>query len=276
MDSYQLVDCGDGSKLESLGGYVVTRQASQAFWPPGKKPWPAADAVHHRSTKGGGHWEFNKSMPSETAIAWGDLTFKIKLTEFGHIGLFPEQQDNWSWIRERVTQGYKDVLNLFGYTGGSSLAAASAGGHVTHVDASKGVVSWARENADLNDLSKAPIRWLIDDVLKFVAREQRRGSLYDAVVLDPPSYGRGNRGETFRIEQDLVPLLESLKTILRPRHFVCLSCHTPGFSPQVMTRLAKMMDGIADNQIEAGEMLVPESNSRLALPSGAFARWTTR
>lgn len=273
LSEYQLLDSGDGSKLEQLGPHTVLRQATQAFWQKKTEPWSKAVAVHHRSNKGGGHWEYLKPIPDHWHLRCGGLVFKIKLTSFGHIGLFPEQQDNWQWIAQRVEEGFSSMLNLFGYTGGSSLAAARSGGSVTHVDASKGVVAWARENQTANGLERADMRWLVDDAGKFLARQARRGASYSGVVLDPPTFGRGNRGEVFRIETDLAPLLRSIKAVIQKRHFGVLSCHTPGFTPLVLENMIRDVFDECPIEISGGEMVVFHEDSERPLPSGTYVRW---
>ncbi|MCB1041904.1 MAG: class I SAM-dependent methyltransferase [Acidobacteria bacterium] len=268
MSSYELLDSGNGRKLEKIGPVTVIRQAAQAFWPMSLPRWPAVDAEHIRSNKGGGHWQFRHKVSDRWTVSFGGMSFVVKLTSFGHIGIFPEQQENWSWIRAQSTPE-KSILNLFGYTGGSTLAAAQVGASVTHVDASKGVVHWARDNQQANGLDQANIRWLVDDVSKFMAREQRRNSAYDGIILDPPTYGRGSKGETFRIEDDLIPLLEALRAVVKPSHFGLLSCHTPGFTPLVLSQIVARVFGKVT--LEAGEMVVPYGSS--VLPSGTFVRW---
>ncbi|MCB1049783.1 MAG: class I SAM-dependent methyltransferase [Acidobacteria bacterium] len=270
---YQLLDCGFEKKWERFGDIHVIRQAAQAFWPPGKneKSWRPAHAIHHRAKSGGGHWEFIEKVPEQWVVEVGDLKFLIKLTSFGHTGVFPEQVESWHWIHNQIRS--KDrVLNLFGYTGGSTLAAARAGAEVTHVDASKGVVAWARENATINGLDQSPIRWMVDDVQKFVARQERRGERYQGLILDPPSYGRGNRGEVWNIESDLVPLLKGLCSLWDPSGFILFSCHTPGFSGQSLANFVQRIFQVSPDQLECGEMMVPVAGDRLFLPSGSYVR----
>jgi 23S rRNA (cytosine1962-C5)-methyltransferase len=275
-DSYALLDAGETRKIEQVGPYRVVRQAAQAHWPVALKAnaWREVAAVHHRSKQGGGHWEFKQKLPQTWSIDWGGIRFQVKLTDFGHIGLFPEQYQNWQWLRD-CGQRYGEIkmLNLFAYTGGSSLAGAQGGMEVTHVDASKGVVSWARENQALNQLDEKPIRWLVDDVGKFVEREQRRGNHYQGVVLDPPTYGRGPKGQTWKIEEHLIPLLEQIKPLLQPLKFVLLSCHTPGYTGLTLCNVLHKVFGVPVSQMTEGEMTVPIGDSGLVLPSGTFARF---
>lgn len=271
---YHLLEAGDGRKLEQLGDVLVNRQATQALWPlKGLNPlWRKVQAEHQRSKSGGGRWLFPGTFDPEWQIQHGGIRFKIKLTDFGHIGLFPEQSSNWDWLRQHAVQPDAAVLNLFSYTGGSTLACSQAGGRVTHVDASKGVVTWARENAALNQLEDRPIRWIVEDVLKYLRREEKRGSRYQGLILDPPSYGRGAKGETWKIEDDLVPLLRQAKRVLDDDAFVLLSCHTPGYSPVVLQNLLVTVLGYRPQSIETGEMTVPIQGQKLELPSGAYAR----
>ncbi len=275
MESYELLDCGEESKLERLGPYRVTRQAAQAHWPRSlpASDWQRADAVHHRSNRGGGYWRFRNTPPESWCVQFGEMRFRIKLTDFGHIGLFPEQLENWSWIRRTVAGREPRVLNLFGYTGGSTLAAAAAGARVTHLDASKGVVSWARENADENGLGDHPIRWVVEDASKYVQRERKRASYYQGLVLDPPSYGRGPKGQVWQIERDLVPLLRGLKGIVPDLEFILLSCHTPGYSPLCLKNILHLVYGFPMGEIQAGEKGISLHAHSLALPCGSYARW---
>ncbi len=276
--SYTLLDAGDERKIEQIGPYQVTRQAAQAYWPKSRPDtqWNSVDAVHHRSSTGGGKWEFRNKLPESWNIEYGPLKFIIKPTGFGHIGLFPEQLENWKWIEDQSQNPETRVLNLFGYTGGSTLASALGGAQVTHVDASKGVVQWARDNASLNDLQDKPIRWIVEDVARYIAREQKRGSFYQGVILDPPSFGRGPRGQVWKVETHLAPLLREIKKIIKPLKFILLSCHTPGYSPQCLQNILQLIFDIKTSEMEAGEMLIPIEGADLALPSGTYARWASR
>ncbi len=273
--SYQLLDAGDERKLEQIGAYAVSRQAAQAYWPQALKPgsWQKVDATHHRASSGGGKWEFHQQLPESWLVSHGGLNFKIKLTGFGHIGLFPEQEENWEWIRRQATSQLH-VLNLFGYTGGSTLAAAQGGAQVTHVDASKGVVSWARENAAANQLEDRPIRWIVEDVSRYIERERKRGASYQGLILDPPSFGRGPKGQLWKIESHLIPLLEEIKSLMNPLRFVLLSCHTPGYSPQCLMNVLRIVFALEMDQMTSGEMLVPMGRGPMRLPSGTYARWS--
>jgi len=279
-NTYTLLDSGNFEKLEQVGPYRLIRPSPQAIWKPRKSArfWRTADAQYHRSKSGGGQWTFNRTLPPEWVISHYGLTLKIKLTDFGHLGLFAEQGPNWQWIQERVRAAKYplNVLNTFAYSGGSSLAAAAAGAKVAHVDASKGIVAWARENAALCDLTDRPIRWLIDDVSKFVAREGRRGNRYDGIILDPPSFGRGTKGEVWKFEQHLPNLLGQCRRLLSDKPaFVLLSAHTPGFTPLALQNLlADMMAGFG-GRLESLEMTIPEADGPRHLPSGTMARWQT-
>ncbi|HXF61045.1 MAG TPA: class I SAM-dependent methyltransferase, partial [Caldilineaceae bacterium] len=217
-EGYLLLDSGDARKLERVGPYTLVRPAPQAIWRP-RLPaaaWQRADAIYIRDASGGGAWEWQSKVKREFDLLFNHLFLRIRLTDFGHLGLFPEQADNWDWLRRvirdrlrRTNHRNLHVLNLFAYTGGSTLAASQAGAHLVHLDAAKGIVDWARRNAELCHMAERPIRWLVDDALKFVRREARRANRYQGIILDPPSFGRGPKGEVFKIEDDLLPLLEA-------------------------------------------------------------------
>lgn len=280
MSGYKLLDSGEESKLEQVGPYLLVRPSPQAAWSKALPcdRWEAADAVYIRSSTGGGNWEFRRKLPEKWEISFGGLRFFIKPTGFGHLGLFPEQVENWKWIGETIQSAGREIslLNMFAYTGGSSLASALAGAGVTHVDASKGVVDWARENAAISDLSDRPVRWIVDDVVKYVQKDIRRGKKYDAIILDPPSFGRGAKGEIWKIEEELLRFLLDCREILSDRPlFILLSCHSPGFTPLVLQNLlAEMMKG-KGGALTSREMVIQEGTGRL-LPSGAYARWSAR
>lgn len=279
---YQLLDSGNMQKLERVGPYMLVRPSPQSIWSPRlhETEWARADGVYHRTSEGGGHWAWRGKVKREFDVLYNTLAFEIHLTNFGHMGLFPEQAENWDWMRAlirarmaRTNDRNLHVLNLFAYTGGSTLAASQAGAHLVHLDAAKNVVDWARQNARLCALHERPIRWIVDDALKFIKREQKRGQRYQAVILDPPSFGRGPQGEVFKIEKDIVPLLAACHELLADDAlFVLYSCHTPGFTPLMLANQLEEMMG-THGSIEAGEMTVQESGGR-DLPSGAYARWS--
>lgn len=263
MDGYVLLDSGLGKKWERFGPYTLVRPAAQAVWRPQQADWPSDARFSREGTKS---WEGN--LPATWEIEVSGLRFKLSTTDFGHLGIFPEQAPFWAWLQE-VVKPHHEILNLFAYSGGSTLACAKAGAKVCHLDASKGMVDWARENAALNQLEKAPIRWIVEDVTKFLGRELKRGHRYDAIILDPPSFGRGAKGEVFKIEEDILPLLDLVKSLLVDQPlFVLFSCHTPGFTPLVMEHLLK--DVLSRGQITSGEMVLQGARP---LPSGTFARW---
>lgn len=264
---YALIDSGDQKKFESFGPYRLVRPCSSALWKPAGGRWQA-DASFSREEKVG--WQGR--LPESWTISWSGLQFKISLTDFGHLGLFPEHRAIWDFA-EGLIHGRRKVsrvLNLFAYSGGASLASARAGAEVCHVDASKGMVDWARENAKLSGQKDAPIRWIVDDVFKFLKRELRRGRVYDGIILDPPSFGRGSSGEVFKIERDLPELLKLCRGLLSEYPlFFALTSHSPGITPLVMEHL---LGEILPGKVVSGEMLIPCENGR-ALPAGSFARW---
>jgi 23S rRNA (cytosine1962-C5)-methyltransferase len=263
-DSYQLLDSGDEQKLEQFGPYTLLRPCPQAIWRPKAKL--EADASFTRDE--GNKWLFKRKLPPFWNVSIQGIQLKISLTDFGHLGFFPEHASLWNWMRPLITPGCK-VLNLFAYSGGASLAAAQAGAQVCHLDASKGMVDWARENAELNHLTKAPIRWIVDDAIKFLRREINRGVRYDGIILDPPTFGRGGKGEIFKIERDIIPLLELCRSLLSDQpKFIIFSCHTPGLTPIVLSHLFSQVFKIPG---DAGEMLL-ESTQSLSIPSGSYVR----
>lgn len=270
MDNlYELIDSGDGLKLERFGSYLLIRPAAQAIWPKkcSDSIWRQADATFTR--EGGNSWQWKAKAPREWVAEVQGIRFKIAPTDFGHLGVFPEHSLFWDQMKD-----VGSVLNLFAYSGGATLAAAKAGAKVCHVDASKGMVAWARENAQLNQLEHASIRWIVDDVLKFMQRELKRGVRYEGIILDPPSFGRGAKGELFKIERDLLEILRLCRQLLSDEaKFVFLTTHTPGMTPLVMHHLMHEMMGSGAGQIECGEMVIPSRLGR-SLPSGAFAKWT--
>ncbi|MBY0529535.1 MAG: class I SAM-dependent methyltransferase [Rhabdochlamydiaceae bacterium] len=270
---YTLLDSGDQCKLEKFGPYTLVRPCSQALWRPScsKEEWARADALFTRDE--GNSWKMKKTLPKEWVAEVEGIRFKIAPTDFGHLGVFPEHSLLWKEMTETLKKHPDShVLNLFAYSGGATLAAAKAGARVCHLDASKGMVQWARENAALNALDKAPIRWIVDDVVKFLTREIKRGNRYEGIILDPPSFGRGNRGEVFKIERDLHELLHLCKSVLSEKPlFVFFTTHTPGMTPIVMRHLMQQMMG-PRGRIEIGEMVIPAELGN-PLPCGSYARW---
>lgn len=276
---YEVIDCSQGEKLERWGKYILLRPDPQVIWgtPKTDKRWKKLSAHYHRSAKGGGEWEFF-DLPKQWDIHYGLLTFHLKPFSFKHTGIFPEQAVNWDWMADKIKHAGRPVrvLNLFAYTGGATLAAAKAGAEVTHVDASKGMVTWAKENALASGLGNAKIRWLVDDCKKFVEREIRRGSVYDAVVMDPPSYGRGPKGEIWKIEDAVYPLIQACMNVLSQNPlFFLVNSYTTGLQPAVLAYMLgtalKKQKGVVDAQ----EIGIPVSSSGLVLPCGASGRWSS-
>lgn len=281
QNSYCLIDSGKGRKLEQFGRFRLSRPSAQAVWSPQlpQKDWEHVDAIFTRDEEN--KWiTFPQFKNTPWIIEIAHLQFKVMLTDFGHLGVFPEQQDFWLWLQQYIQQAKQrkrqsiEVLNLFAYSGGATLAAAKAGARVCHLDASKGMVTWARENASLNHLDQAPIRWIVDDVRKFLKRELRRGMRYDGIILDPPSFGRGAKGEVFKIEEDLPSILEHCRELLTEHPlFVLFTSHTPGFSPLVMHHLLSQMMEDFKGIIDQGEMVLKGEEKTFPLPSGTFSRW---
>ena len=284
---FEVLDTSSGEKLERWGAYRLIRPDPQVIWQtPKDENWKKPNAHYHRSSKGGGQWDFF-DLPEEWTIHYGigeeQLSFRLKPFNFKHTGLFPEQAVNWDWfsglIRERAAGGENvRVLNLFAYTGGATIAAAKAGASVTHVDASKGMVGWAKENAQISGLGDAPIRYLVDDCGKFVERELRRGNTYDAIIMDPPSYGRGPKNEIWKIEESIYPfLLNCVKLLSDKPLFVLINSYTTGLQPAVLTyMLRSALDPIREGSVEAGEIGLPVRANGYVLPCGASGRWTAK
>jgi len=276
---YKIIDTSDGDKLESWGGKILVRPDPQIIWKTPHKTdlWDKADAVYHRSAKGGGEWEYRKRLPESWEITYRDLHFVIRPTGFKHTGLFPEQAVNWDLMSEMIRSAGRPikVLNLFAYTGGATLACASAGAQVSHVDASKGMVQWARDNAEASGLSDKPIRWLVDDCEKFVRREIKRGNLYDAVVMDPPSYGRGPGGEVWKLEDSVYDLVKTCADVLSDKPlFFLLNSYTTGLSPSVMAYiLSEIITPKYKGSVTADEIGLPVEKSSMPLPCGSTAIW---
>lgn len=276
-NDYRILDCGDGEKLERWAEQVLVRPDPQAVWH--KRPisaWKKADATYHRSSSGGGRWDIRR-LPKQWDVHYRELTFRIKPMSFKHTGLFPEQAVNWDFIDRTIRGAGRPirVLNLFAYTGGATLAAAAAGASVCHVDASKGMTQWARENAQASGLSDRPIRWIVDDCRKFVEREIRRGRKYDAIIMDPPSYGRGAGGEVWKIEDDIADFVELASRVLSDQPlFVLINSYSTGLAPSVMayllgTSVAARFGG----SVTCDEIGLPVDSTGYALPCGNTARW---
>lgn len=277
---YEFLDAGNECRLERFGPHIVNRPSPVALWRPERPQlWNRAAGIYERSSSGGGRWSANRGMPASWPLRWDDFVFLIKPTGFGHMGLFPEHTCHWDWVARRIAAGGGTcrVLHLFAYTGAMTLLAARSGADVCHVDAVPDINDWARRNAESSGLKAAPIRWITDDVTKFVAREGRRGRRYDAIILDPPSYGKGPSGEKWILEQHLVGLLELLLPLMSdtPR-FVLFTCHTLGFSPVLMKNLLIPWTERFGGSTESGTMVLRNDQCRRALPAGFFARWTGR
>lgn len=275
---YCLLDCSDGEKLERWGNYTLVRPDPQAIWrTPRKNPaWRVPNARYARSSTGGGQWS-KGTLPERWTVSYKDLTFNIKPMNFKHTGLFPEQAANWDFAADLICHAGRpiSVLNLFAYTGGATVACAAAGASVCHVDAAKGMVSWARENARSSGLEDAPIRWIIDDCGKFVEREIRRGRKYDAVIMDPPSYGRGPSGEIWKLEENLWPFVELVSNVLSddPLFFI-INSYTTGLAPSVLTYiLESLITPRFGGHTVSDELGLPVEDTGLALPCGAAGRW---
>ena len=274
---YEVLDTSNGEKLERWGDYFLVRPDPQVLWDTPKKlrQWKKPNGHYHRSHKGGGQWEFF-DLPEQWEISYGNLKFHLKPFHFKHTGLFPEQAVNWDWFSDKIRSAKRPVkvLNLFAYTGGATLAAAAAGASVTHVDASKGMVTWAKENAASSGLSDAPIRWIVDDCVKFVEREIRRGNHYDAIIMDPPSYGRGPKGEIWKIEESVYPLIKLCAQLLTDKPlFFLVNSYTTGLQPAVLRYMIATALEKYDGTVTADEIGLPVSSNGLVLPCGASGRW---
>ena len=274
---YEVLDTSGGEKLERWGKYLLIRPDPQVIWnSPKEHPgWKKRNGHYHRSSRGGGEWEFFH-LPEQWQIHYRELTFNLKPFSFKHTGLFPEQAVNWDWFTEKIRRAGRPVkvLNLFAYTGGATLAAASAGAHVTNVDASKGMVAWAKENAAASGLADRPVRWLVDDCMKFVERELRRGNHYDGIIMDPPSYGRGPKGEIWKIEDAVYPLIcQCEKLLSEDPLFFLVNSYTTGLAPAVLTYMISLALRDRGGHAEASEIGLPVASSGLVLPCGASGRW---
>lgn len=276
---FELIDCSRGEKLERWGRYFLVRPDPQAIWdtPRRNMHWNDRDARYRRSESGGGSWD-KGGLPENWKIKYGELTFNVKPMNFKHTGLFPEQACNWDWAMAKIRAAGRpiSVLNLFGYTGAATVACAKAGASVCHVDAAKGMVAWAKENAKSSGLENAPIRWIVDDCGKFVEREIRRGRRYDAIIMDPPSYGRGPSGEIWKLEENLYPFVEMVSQVLSDDPlFMIINSYTTGLAPSV---LGYLMDTLVTKKYgghtECGELGLPVRDTGLVLPCGSTGRWT--
>lgn len=281
-DDYELLDSGHGRKLERFGRYRVVRPCAQAIWPGQRDPavWEDADASFER--RPGKGWQLRTEMPDSWRVVVDGLRFRLARTDFGHLGIFPEQRSIWRWINRTITHANEagreqvSVLNLFAYSGGATLAAARCGAQVCHLDASKGMVSWARENAELNNLTDAPVRWIVDDVNKFLDREIRRNRRYDAIILDPPTYGHGRNEEVYKIEDELIATVRKCWALLSDNPlFLLLTSHTPTCTPTALTNiLGSTITAQTTSSYESGEMLLEGKSDVLPVPSGTYCRWT--
>ncbi len=276
---YEVLDTGDGEKLERWGKVILRRPDPQTIWPKAAPDlWKQAQAHYHRSERGGGSWEFLAHLPDRWTVRYGELRFWVRPTGFKHTGLFPEQAANWDWMAGLIREsGRKDlkILNLFGYTGGATAACAAAGAHVTHVDAAKGMVQWARENRELSGIPETSCRWIVEDALRFVQREIRRGNRYDGILMDPPSYGRGPTGEVWKLENELYGLVDTCAEALSEEAlFFLINSYTTGFQASVLSNMIEKCvisrhGGRADSQ----ELCLPVSAGGV-LPCGASGRWS--
>lgn len=278
---YELLDSGNGEKLERFGNIVVSRPDPQAIWKKSQNSelWDSASAKFQGEGKSAS-WKIQESVPKKWKIDFSAMSFYIKPSSFKHTGIFPEQAENWQWIKDSISKSVQtgkkvSVLNLFGYTGGATLAALSAGAEVAHIDGSKTAVTWARENAQASGLSEKPVRWIVDDAMAFLEREVRRGNKYDGIVMDPPAFGRGPKGEVWKIEEDLIKLVELCKKVLSDDpNFILINGYASGYSAIGYYNLLKgILPEGASNKIEYGELTIKESKSERLLPAGIFARW---
>ena len=275
---YEVLDTGDGEKLERWGDIILRRPDPQTIWPKGDEGlWKKAQARYHRSDRGGGEWEFLRKLPERWTVRHGELKFWVRPTGFKHTGLFPEQAANWIWMSDLIRKdGRKNlkILNLFGYTGGATLACAAAGAHVTHVDAAKGMVQWAKENRELCGLPEDRFRWIVEDALRFVQRELRRGNSYDGILMDPPSYGRGPSGEVWKLENELYGLIATCAQALSEEPlFFLVNSYTTGFQASVLSNmLEKCVTPRFGGRVDSEELCLPVTTGGV-LPCGASGRW---
>ena len=282
---YELLDSGAGQKLERWGSVIVDRPDPAALWPRKKeaKVWERAQATYTRSESGKGSWQYRQTLPKQWPITYGSLTFMVRPTDFKHTGLFPEQAVNWEWMEKKIKKQIENskkaprILNLFAYTGGATLTCLAAGAEVTHVDASEGIITWARQNAELSHLDDRPVRWIVDDVNKFVAREVRRGEKYDAIIMDPPSYGRGKKNELWKIEEMLLPLVQNCELLLSevPLFFI-INTYTTGLSGVAVGNILQSVLAGKAGSYDIQELGLKPKDDGWALPAGVSVRWESR
>ena len=276
---YKIIDMANGEKLEKWGDITLVRPDPQIIWKEKTYPnkWKNINAKYNRSKSGGGSWEYKNKLPQSWHIKYKDLTFNIKLMGFKHTGLFPEQAVNWDWMIEKIKKEQRPikVLNLFAYTGGATVACLSAGASVCHVDSSKGMVTWAKENVKASNLENKPVRYIVDDVIKFVNREIRRGNKYDAIIMDPPSYGRGTNGEVWQFEENIDNLVQLCTNVLEEKPlFFLINSYTTGISSKVLENILKInMKNIKNGKFTSGEIGLPMQDSDLVLPCGIYSKW---
>ena len=276
---YEIIDMANGEKLERWKDIILVRPDPQIIWKDKSFPnkWKDVNAVYKRSSTGGGAWEYKKKVPANWQVKYKNLTFNIKPMGFKHTGLFPEQAANWDWMIEKIKSAKREikVLNLFAYTGGATVACLSAGASVCHVDSSKGMVAWAKENVISSSLQERPVRYIVDDVVKFVNREIRRGNKYDAIIMDPPSYGRGANGEVWKFEENICDLVELCKGVLSENPlFFLINSYTTGISSTVLENILNLnITKIYGGKVTNGEVGLPMTNSKLILPCGIYGRW---
>ena len=277
---YEILDMANGEKLENWGGYTLVRPDPQIIWKNKSFPdkWKNANATYKRSKTGGGAWNYRTKLPASWQIKYGNLVFNIKPMGFKHTGLFPEQAVNWDWMMYKIKSSRRPikVLNLFAYTGGATVACLAAGASVCHVDSSKGMVAWAKENVISSNLQDKPVRYIVDDVIKFVQREIRRGNTYDAIIMDPPSYGRGTSGEVWQFEENIADLVELCTKILSNKPlFFLINSYTTGISSTVLENILRL-NIKKDGKFSHGEIGLPMTNSKLILPCGIYGKWESK
>jgi len=279
LTDYKVLDTGDGMKLEDWNGIILSRPDPQVIWPKtSPKLWQKAHAVYHRSDTGGGEWQYFDKLPERWEFAYRGIKMHVKPTGFKHTGVFPEQSANWDWCAERIAKSGRQtvkILNLFGYTGGASLACLNAGAEVVHVDSAHSMIAWFKDNLALSKLDKKPIRYIVEDCLKFVLREQRRGNTYDGIIMDPPSYGRGKGGEVWKMEKDIYNLIvECSKILSKNPLFFLVNSYTTGLSHVVMDNmLAKTVQAKFSGKVRGDTLVIPVQNAKLYLPCGTTSRW---